>query len=86
MGKTVKTFLTSVLTDGKNNISVGSFCIFMFTLVFSFVIVYALCLDKKLPITGYEMGSILLALYGAKKIPQIWENRNQNEPPKNIGY
>lgn len=87
MGKNVKTFLTSVLTDGKDNISIGSFCILLFSVVFSFSMVYALCLGKKMPVTGYEMGSILLALYGAKKIPQIWENRNQNnEQPKNIGY
>lgn len=75
--KKVKSFLTSVLTDGKDNISVGSFCIFFFTLVFSFATVYALVLDKKMPVTGYEMGSILLALYGAKKLPQMMESRNQ---------
>jgi hypothetical protein len=87
MGKKVASFLTSVLTDGKENISVGSFCIFFFTIVFSYVIIYSVCFDKKLPITGYEMGSILLALYGSKKIPQVWENKNQQSaPPKNIGY
>ncbi len=78
----MKKFFLSLLTENSENISVGSTCILILIIAYVVMFLCAFFLNKKVPVTGYELGSIVGALYAMKKIPQIWENKT---PIPNIG-
>lgn len=76
----IKEFFKSLFTENNNNVSVGSVCIFLLILAYITIFSCAFFMDKKVPVTGYEVGSIVGALYAIKKIPQALSKNN------NIGY
>jgi hypothetical protein len=80
----MKAWVKSLLTENEGNISVGSVCIFSLMIVYIIIFVLAFILNKKIPVSGYEIGSIIGALYAIKKIPKIWEGKNKNDV--SIGY
>jgi len=84
----VKKFLLNLLIEKENNISVGSLCMLLLVLSYILVFTCGFFMGKTvLPVTGYEISSIVGVLYGIKKVPKIWENRtNGNGNTKNIGY
>lgn len=74
--------IKSLLTEDKNNVSVGSTCIMAIVITYIILCGIGFFIDKKPPLDGYEVSSIVGVLYGLKKVPQILEKKNG----KNVGY
>lgn len=82
----MKKLLLNLLTEKENNVSVGSLCMLILVIFYTLIFTCAFFMGKTiLPVTGYEISSIVGVLYGIKKVPKIWENRT-NGNTKNIGY
>ncbi len=75
----MKNFFKSLLTENKEHISVGSFCIFSMSMIYSVLLVFAFIFDKKLPLDGYEFATIVGALYGVKKFSQVLNGKKKGK-------
>lgn len=82
----MKKFLLNLLTEKENNVSIGSMCMLLLVIAYIIVFTCGFFMNKTtLPVTGYEISSIVGVLYGIKKVPKMLENKT-NGNGKNIGY
>ncbi len=75
----MKNFFKPLLIESKDNISVGSFCIFNISTIYTILLIFSFILDKKMPIDGYEFATIVGALYGVKKFSQAFNGRKEKD-------
>lgn len=64
-------FLRSMFTEGEDNISVGSVCVFLVLVVYAVCIGYAQYTGKPVVVSPGEMAALAGAIYALKKIPPI---------------
>ena len=59
------------MISASNDVSSGRVCILLLVLAFCMIMIVGFFTGKKLPVTGYELASIVGAIYGINKAATV---------------
>ncbi len=77
----MRAFIRQLFTEGADNPSVGSVCVFVLLMAYVFCMVYAQTKAQAVVISAVEMGALAGVIYGLKKIPPAVK-KDKDVPPQ----
>lgn len=77
----MRAFLRQLFTEGADNPSVGSVCVFVVLMVYAACMCYAQYTGKGIVISAVEAGALAGVIYGLKKIPPAVK-KDKDAPPQ----